>query len=141
MIIKKKRYLSIILISILLSCSTTCFAKELNSLEGMESIVEETIEPRMVIWASIKTTSGVIPIPAGTYVPGASSYYIKLLQATLNKLGYNCGTADGIFGNNTRNAIITFQTNNGLSVDGIAGEYTWKNLAFLISENNYTVTF
>ena len=59
-------------------------------------------------------------------VPGASSYYVRLLQACLNYLGYNSGSADGIYGTKTKSAIKSFQRNNGLTVDGIAGEMTWR---------------
>ncbi|WP_257000865.1 peptidoglycan-binding domain-containing protein [Terribacillus saccharophilus] len=37
-------------------------------------------------------------------------------------------TADGIFGPNTRQAVINFQRNNGLGVDGIVGQATWNKL-------------
>lgn len=53
---------------------------------------------------------------------------VKHLQKYLNTIGYNCGTADGIFGNNTHNAIILFQTKNRLSTDGIVGKNTWRKL-------------
>ena len=35
---------------------------------------------------------------------------------------------DGIFGNNTKNAVINFQRSNGLTVDGIAGKNTFNKL-------------
>jgi hypothetical protein len=53
---------------------------------------------------------------------------VKELQTKLNALGYNCGTADGIFGNKTLNAVKEFQKDNGLAVDGIVGKNTWKKL-------------
>lgn len=36
--------------------------------------------------------------------------------------------ADGIFGNNTHNAVIAFQKKNGLSPDGVVGPATWDKL-------------
>ena len=39
------------------------------------------------------------------------------------RLGYGC-TPDGIFGQKTHSAVIWYQSNNGLSVDGIAGTKT-----------------
>lgn len=53
---------------------------------------------------------------------------VKPLQKYLNALGFNCGTADGVFGNNTHKAIISFQTKYKLSADGIVGKNTWKKL-------------
>lgn len=49
---------------------------------------------------------------------------VKKLQETLNALGYDCGTADGIFGVKTEAAVRKFQQANGLSEDGIAGKNT-----------------
>ena len=49
---------------------------------------------------------------------------VKKLQETLNALGYDCGTADGIFGAKTEIAVRSFQQANGLAEDGIAGKNT-----------------
>ena len=38
------------------------------------------------------------------------------------------GTADGIFGNGTAEAVKKFQAANGLTADGICGEQTYKIL-------------
>lgn len=39
-----------------------------------------------------------------------------------------CCYADGIFGENTRQAVIEFQENNSLDGDGIVGKNTWRKL-------------
>lgn len=54
------------------------------------------------------------------------------LQQKLNKLGYSCGKADGIFGRNTEAALLKFQKDNGLSVDGYAGPATFAKLEQLL---------
>ena len=53
------------------------------------------------------------------------------VQARLNKLGYNAGAADGIFGKRTYNAVVAFQRANGLSVDGIVGKNTELSFSLL----------
>ncbi|RBP39898.1 peptidoglycan-binding protein [Garciella nitratireducens] len=53
---------------------------------------------------------------------------VRNLQNTLNSLGYNAGSADGIFGKNTKNAVMSFQKNNNLSADGIVGPATLSKL-------------
>ena len=53
---------------------------------------------------------------------------IKWVQENLNSLGYNCGVADGIRGNNTKNGTKAFQRDNGLYQDGIAGINTIKKI-------------
>lgn len=46
---------------------------------------------------------------------------VKELQSRLNKLGYDCGKADGEFGNNTRKGVIAFQKAAKIGVDGKFG--------------------
>ena len=55
---------------------------------------------------------------------GSRGDNVKKLQETLNTLGYDCGTADGIFGAKTETAVRSFQQANGLAEDGIAGKNT-----------------
>ena len=52
---------------------------------------------------------------------GSRGTEVKKLQEQLNKLGYNCGKVDGIFGSRTESAVKAFQKANGLVVDGIVG--------------------
>nr|WP_253197245.1 M14 family metallopeptidase [Clostridium algidicarnis] len=60
------------------------------------------------------------------------------IQAVLKKIGYTTGSLDGIFGNVTKNAVIGFQQNNGLTADGIIGEETCKILnKFLLGYEDY----
>ena len=59
---------------------------------------------------------------------GAVSTYVLVLQDALNVLGYTTYTLDGRFGANTERAVRAFQSNFGLSVDGIVGCNTWKKL-------------
>ena len=42
------------------------------------------------------------------------------LQASLNRIGFDCGRVDGIFGPSTRAALVEFQRNIGLTENGIA---------------------
>ena len=53
---------------------------------------------------------------------------VKAVQNKLNSLGYNCGTADGYYGNATRSAVISFQSAKGLTDDGEVGPATWNAL-------------
>lgn len=59
---------------------------------------------------------------------GSRGNYVKIAQYYLQIYGYNI-SADGIFGNVTASAIKEFQTDNGLSADGIVGRQTWTKLA------------
>ena len=54
---------------------------------------------------------------------------VKKLQKRLIELGYlKEGSADGVFGNQTRNALIAFQKANSLTADGVAGDATQTHL-------------
>ena len=59
---------------------------------------------------------------------GSKGSQVVTLQKRLNELGYNCGAADGIFGSKTRQAVMAFQKDNGLAVDGIVGPKTIAKL-------------
>ena len=53
---------------------------------------------------------------------------VRAVQALLNGLGYNAGTADGLFGGNTAGAVKRFQAASGIAADGIVGRDTWHKL-------------
>ena len=53
---------------------------------------------------------------------GARGNITKLMQ---QKVGVS---ADGIFGNGTKQAVINYQKSKGLSADGIVGQNTWRKL-------------
>lgn len=52
----------------------------------------------------------------------------KTLQGLLICNGYSTNGFDGVFGNGTRNAVISYQRAKGLSADGIAGRNTFTKL-------------
>ena len=59
---------------------------------------------------------------------GSTGPYVKLLQSTLLRLGYNISQIDGIFGLNTQEVVLKYQKDNGLKADGIVGKNTWNSL-------------
>ena len=62
----------------------------------------------MMIWASDNAESVIVE----------DSDAIKSVQTILNALGYNCGNADGVMGNQTIAAIKKFQSDQGLDATG-----------------------
>ena len=66
---------------------------------------------------------------------GSRSEEVRSIQQVLKNQGYYTGNIDGIFGTATKNAVIAFQRENGLKVDGIAGKETLK--ALNITDANY----
>ena len=59
---------------------------------------------------------------------GSISNYVLIAQDDLNTLGFRTGGLDGIFGAQTRNAVLQYQKSRGLSSDGIIGCNTWRSL-------------
>ena len=64
----------------------------------------------------------------GVLRPGDTGEAVKNLQYRLKELGYYSASRDGVYGSQTRTAVMAFQTRNGLTVDGIAGPATLKKL-------------
>lgn len=54
-------------------------------------------------------------------VPALRGDDVAELQRSLNALGFECGKVDGIFGAGTMGAVLDFQDNRGMVVDGIVG--------------------
>lgn len=63
-----------------------------------------------------------------TLLIGSKSDYVLHWQKYLNLSGYACGKEDGIFGANTRLAVMDYQRSKGLPADGIIGVKTWESL-------------
>ena len=59
---------------------------------------------------------------------GSMGTIVSLLQSRLNSIGFSCGSVDGMFGQNTKKAVMNFQKSRKLSVDGIVGQNTWRKL-------------
>lgn len=81
--------------------------------------------------------SNPTPSEPVTPPPAASKSYlqkgdkgdsVKELQTLLEKLKYDVGTVDGIFGNATDTQVRKFQKDSKLSVDGLAGKSTIEML-------------
>ena len=66
-----------------------------------------------------------------SYTPGQTMMQgddVRALQEKLLYLGYAAGKADGIYGPITESAVVAFQKNSGLEVDGCVGADTWAAL-------------
>lgn len=63
-----------------------------------------------------------------TLVQGNTGQAVAKLQGILKKKGYYAGNLDGIFGFQTRAAVLAFQASSNLVQDGIVGIKTWTAL-------------
>lgn len=78
----------------------------------------------------------VSPLSSALSRYGSQGEEVTAIQTKLASLGYYKGNIDGIFGTGTKNAVIQFQKDNGLSADGIAGKNTLKALGIGGTTNN-----
>lgn len=59
---------------------------------------------------------------------GSRGNEVRNIQTRLKNWGYYKGKVDGIYGTQTKNAVIAFQKKNGLTADGIAGPKTLEKI-------------
>ena len=58
--------------------------------------------------------------PEGTLRRGDKGDSVKKFQEALNKAGFDCGKADGIFGQNTESAVKSLEAAHSFTADGVA---------------------
>ena len=96
---------------------------------------------KWVEWGELKNVvydaeGGTIIVPTEpaetrpTLRRGSKGEFVTLLQSMLVNRGYDIGKAgvDGDFGRSTQAAVVQFQRDNCLVMDGIVGPITWAEL-------------
>jgi len=100
------------------------------------------VEPRFqaAVQLQARLTEGAAEAPADPDGPDESYWPprmldrdmlgadVQVLQAILLARGYAVGGVTGIFDNRTRNAVLSFQADSGLTTDGVVGPVTWRAL-------------
>jgi len=81
---------------------------------------------RIVVFSLLLTSAGMLSCAEAAYHQGDQGEDIAGIQAQLNALGYNVGSADGDFGQATVAAIENFQRDRGLDADGVIGTETYR---------------
>lgn len=74
-------------------------------------------------WASYEAKTDIQPV----LKKGDRNEYVRSWQTYLNSNGYQCGKADGIFGNLTEQAVIRYQQDHQIEA-GYIGPQTWNTL-------------
>lgn len=72
--------------------------------------------------AGVSLSGGTYRTPSGFELPALE------IQRALKNAGYYQGALDGKIGSGTRQALMAFQKDNGLTPDGICGRNTWSKL-------------
>ncbi|SUY46370.1 spore cortex-lytic enzyme [Clostridium putrefaciens] len=92
----------------------------------------------IMILSTYYISSLVLPISykevgAISYSYGAKGNVVTDIQSRLKRWGYYSGSADGVYGYQTYNAVKKFQGKNGLNVDGVVGDATLAALGIVSS--------
>lgn len=77
-----------------------------------------------------ETTEETVNIDLSVLRKGSKNTQVRALQTLLIYEGYSCGAtgADGDFGARTYSAVVNFQRDKKIDVDGICGVQTWTKL-------------
>lgn len=100
---------------------------------AINSGVWKYVEPVSIspTWVHFDRRFGTPACATGGYPlikQGSRGNYVCIAQDDLNTLGFRTGGLDGVFGAQTYNAVRSYQTSRGLTVDGIIGCNTWRSL-------------
>ena len=108
---------------------------ESEAATDMADIASDETESDMTGYAMGEAEEDAEPVSAVTppatfrlLQKGSRGDDVKALQLRLQELGYDPGTADGIYGSGTKEAVKAFQKRNSLSADGAAGQQTQTRL-------------
>lgn len=88
-----------------------------------------------LLFAGVFMTKTGSAAAASNLAWGSRGAEVVQLQETLNAKGFWSGPADGIFGSQTYQGVISFQKDAGLAVDGIAGPATRQALGLTGTDN------
>lgn len=86
--------------------------------------------------AALLLAAALLPLStssAAVVAWGSRGAQVRQVQQRLIDYGYMTGTADGVFGQTTYNAVVRFQKKNGLTADGRVGPATAAALGVTLS--------
>jgi peptidoglycan hydrolase-like protein with peptidoglycan-binding domain len=85
-------------------------------------------EPSMIITQNSTSTPTTRTLQRPTLQVGSQGTEVSELQATLKLLGYYDGPVDGIYSQETAEAVSAFQKAAGLTTNGVVDPQTWNRL-------------
>ena len=87
----------------------------------------------LLVVATVVAVAVALPVANAAVIKvGSRGTTVKTIQTKLKRWGYYKGGIDGIFGNQTRDAVKYFQRRNGLTADGIVGSATARALGITL---------
>lgn len=69
---------------------------------------------------------------SGGITQGKTYENVKAVQTALKKLGYYTSGVDGVWGKRTMCAVMSYQSDHGLTVDGVVGSSTAKTMGITL---------
>ncbi|MDR1563870.1 MAG: peptidoglycan-binding protein [Oscillospiraceae bacterium] len=103
--------------------TTTVTTKKADTKTTTKAAAAKTTTKAATTKAAATTTTA-----SGSLKLGSRGDEVKALQKRLIELGYLTGSADGVFGQGTEDAVKAFQQRAGLTTDGVAGKGTLAKL-------------
>jgi len=97
--------------------------QKISSLEDKLSMRSSIQYPSRISGSDVSYGSADITDPSS-----------EQIQTALKNAGYYTGSIDGKIGTKSKDAIMAFQGDNGLKVDGKVGAMTWSKLREYLSE-------
>jgi peptidoglycan hydrolase-like protein with peptidoglycan-binding domain len=135
------RTVTLLFLSMLVVTASGCVSKgrhqkEVASLQGQIAQMDTSLraqETELAQLRSPRASQQAQPVtgtfagatyrtPSGFELPAAQ------IQKALKGAGYYAGLVDGKIGPDSREAIRSFQRDNGLTADGVCGKQTWSKL-------------
>ena len=87
----------------------------------------------LLVVATVVAVAVALPVANAAVIKvGSRGATVKTIQTKLKRWGYYKGGIDGIFGNQTRDAVKYFQRRNGLTADGIVGSATARAMGITL---------
>ena len=87
----------------------------------------------LLVVAAVVAVAVALPVANAAVIKvGSRGTTVKTIQTKLKRWGYYKGGIDGIFGNQTRDAVKYFQRRNGLTADGIVGSATARAMGITL---------
>lgn len=136
------KWIAILFLIIFAGCASLAKKEDLASLETKMSALENEIQElkdrqnqlldlQMKMRKDLKYESEE---EAGTKDVSADTPSNKDIQIALKNAGFYKGEIDGKIGSQTRGAVMAFQEQKGLKVDGVVGKNTWELLKEFVTE-------
>ena len=94
-----------------------------------------------ILVLSILLLAAALPHALGAAAWGSRGEDVIRIQQRLRQYGYMDGPADGIFGQETYDAVVWFQKKNGLKADGVVGPATAAALGISLGNSASASTY